>query len=167
MDKIRYIILINFVICVVLGGVSFYYNAVESVPLCPLCSVQLVCYYIIGVVSLIRFVYIPERASRYAYAVFLIIFSVIGIVFGSRQLWMQHLPNQASLPCSPDIIDELGHFGHFLGSIFRVYNDCAMVNWSFIGMSMVTWSIIFFAILILSAIVLIFVSPQREESGRV
>ena len=165
MDKIRYIALINFFICVILGGVSFYYNAIEAVPLCPLCSVQLVCYYIIGVLSLIRFVYLPERAGRYGYAAVVILFAIIGIVFGGRQLWMQHLPNASSLPCSPDIIDELGHFGRFLGSIFRVYNDCALANWSFIGMSMVTWSIIFFAILILSAISLIFTAPYEKEDG--
>ncbi len=165
MDRIRYLVLINFIICVVLGGVAFYYNAVDGVTLCPLCSMQLICYYIIGVVSLVRFVYIPERAGHYAYGIFLIIFSVLGILFGNRQLWMQHLPNYQSLSCSPDIIDTFGNSGlsGFFHTLFNIYRDCSSDNWQFLNLSMVTWSLIGFAVLIIIAIILLFTAPNEHE----
>ena len=165
MNRIRYLVLINFIICVVLGGVAFYYNAAKGVPLCPLCSMQLICYYIIGVVSLVRFVYMPGKLGRYAYGIFLIVLSVIGILFGGRQLWMQHLPNYQSLPCSPDIIDTFGNSGlsGFFHTLFNTYNDCALTHWQFVGLNMVSWSLIGFAALIIIAIILLFGAKNERE----
>lgn len=165
MDKIRYLVLMNFIICVVLSGVAFYYNAVEGVPLCPLCSMQLLCYYLIGIVSLVRFVYLPELFGRYLYGIFLIVFSAIGAFFASREVWIQHLVNKASLPCPPDVLESLekSNLTNAMHNLFTLYNNCALTDWQFLGLSMPSWSLVFFAVLVLSALALLaFAKNERE-----
>jgi len=158
MNENRYLFIINFIICVVLSGVAFFYNYVEGIRLCPLCSLQLICYYIIGMISLIAFFHIPEKAGRYTYAILLLIFTILGILFSSRQVWLQQTAHVKGMACAPSLLHMLANFplSQAWQMTFSGNDACTLVNWQFIGFSMAAWSLFFFIILLITGLLLLF-----------
>lgn len=163
MSKSRYLLIINFIICAVLSGVAFYYNYIRDIPLCPLCSLQLLCYYLIGMISLIAFFHAPEKAGRYFYAILLLLLTLCGLLFSSRQIWLQQTSTTPGLPCAAGLFDMLNNFpwSKIWHTIFYGRGDCILMHWHFIGFSMAAWSLFFFVILIITGLMLL-LNAHRE-----
>ena len=157
MSKNRYLLILTFIICTVLSGVAFYYNYVQEIPLCPLCSLQLISYYIIGMLSLIAFFHGPEKIGRYIYAILLLLLTLCGLLFSSRQVWLQQTAHISGLSCSPNILQLLSNFSlpKVWHIVFYTHGDCTLMHWHFIGFSMAAWSLFFFCILLLIGITLL------------
>lgn len=154
----RKIFFINFMTCALLAGFSFKVNTIDGVPLCPLCLIQLALYYLIAVFSLIFFVQLPQKSGKVAYATFIIIAALLGISAALRQVWMQHLPNASLYPCQPDAINYLTsvNYSALIKSFSNIYNSCALIDWSLFGLSIPTWSFMFFSGLAISGFLLYF-----------
>lgn len=154
MDTHRYIYAVNFFICAILCGVSFFYNSLQHLPLCPLCSLQLLIYYIIALTSLITFFVLPHRGGRIGYGIFIMVITGLGIGILSRQLWMDNLPGLSSYPCAPDMMTLFlgGNMTAFFNSFAQIYNHCVLNNWRLLGLAMPQWSMIFMAFLFLTGI---------------
>jgi disulfide bond formation protein DsbB len=167
MSKERYLFIFGFFICALLSGVAFYYNYVREVPVCPLCSLQLLTYYVIGIISLVAFFHEPEKAGRATYASAIILLALAGLVFASRQIWMQQLPAAMVTPgCSPSLMQvwSSSSFGRMMSVAFTRAEACSMVHWSFMSFSMAAWSLFFYGILILTSIMSFFVNDQTTVS---
>ena len=166
MSENRYLFIVNFVICVILSGVAFYFNYAQGIHLCPLCSLQLICYYLIGIISLIAFVHIPEKIGRYIYAILLLILTLFGILFSTRQIWLQQTAQTRNLPCAPNLLQLLSHssLSHTWQVLFHSRGECTLMDWHFIGFSMAAWSLFFFIILTISGVILLF-HAHREPQG--
>jgi len=165
MSENRYLFIINFIICTVLSGVAFYYNYVEGIRLCPLCSLQLVSYYLIGMISLIAFFHVPEKPGRYVYAILLLILTLFGTLFSARQVWLQQTAQNKGLPCAPSLMHMLNNFP-FIKTwrvLFNGHGDCTLMHWHFIGFSMAAWSLFFFVILIITGLMLLLHAHRESD----
>ena len=158
MDLSRTVYIINFSICLLLIGVAFFFNHALQVNPCPLCSLQLSCYYVICIISLTGFFHDPERMGRYAYAILLLVMTILGIIFALRQVWLQHLPMAHLRVCEPhlsSLISQLG-FYDLVRELFYYGDECTPVQWKFLSVTMAGWSVFFFALLIINSLVLLF-----------
>lgn len=165
MKNFRIIYFIVFIFATMLCGFSFYYNLVKHIPLCPLCSLQVLCFYLIAIVSLIRFVYMPTKAWRYGYAAFLFVISSLSALFAGRELWMYNSSDQAQLPCAPDVLHPFSNltFSQYLSSFFERYNNCVQQNWHFLGLSMPMWSLLASLFLVVISGALFCISGVENE----
>jgi disulfide bond formation protein DsbB len=115
---------------------------------------QLICYYVLGIVSLAAFFQDPDKAGHIFYATLLLFFTVGGVVFAARQLWMQHLPANQIIPCGPNLTFMMANFSlsGVIDTIFNRTDSCSMVNWSFMDLSMAAWSLIFYMVIGISTV---------------
>lgn len=154
----RKIFIFNFFICALLAGMSFKYNTIDGIPLCPLCFIQVLIFYVIAVVSLIFFVMLPKNNGRVGYSIFIVISTLIGIIAASRQIWMNNSSHSKVFPCSPDTMTYLLklRFHDFFHSFVPVYSNCVLLDWQFLGLTMPMWSLIFLSMLLVVGVVMYF-----------
>ena len=136
-----------FACCAVLGTV-YYFQYAKGIHPCPLCIMQRIAFYGIGLSSLLGLLF--SARSQYGHA-FITLFSSFGIVMAGRQLYLQHLPAGQAPACAPSFNFMLKNFPlhQTLKTLFYGSGDCAIVHWQFLGLSMAGWSeVILLAILV-------------------
>jgi disulfide bond formation protein DsbB len=139
--KTRYLFLVYFLIASSLLGVAYYFQYARHLQPCPLCIMQRVAFYGIAVVSLIAFLH--QRHQTKIYRILLLIFAVFGLAIAARQSWIQHFPPaDLSTGCGPNLAFMLQNFplSQVLKTLFYGSGDCALVPWTFLGLSMAEWS---------------------------
>jgi disulfide bond formation protein DsbB len=122
---------------------SFYFEYIKGFQPCPLCIMQRVCILFILLFLLIEF-YLPKK-NRFIIGL-LILFSLAGLYFSSRQLWLQALPAEEAPACLPSL-DVLIHYFPWqdtVNALFWGAGDCAEVSWRFLGLSMPAWTALYF-----------------------
>ena len=72
----------------------------------------------------------------------------------SRQVWLQHLPEDKVPQCGPDLYFMIENFplGRTLRTLIEGTGECAKVDWTFLGLSIAEWSLICFTGLAIGAI---------------
>jgi len=154
----RFIYFIGFLICAAVIAAVYYLQYAKGVKPCPLCIAQRFAYYIIAIIFLIASLHNPRKLGQRLYAILIIIFSLIGGNFALRQILLQHLPPGEAPACAPSLNFMLHNFPlhQTLKVLFYGSGDCAVVHWTFFGFSLAWWSLLFFIIFFLSAIVSLF-----------
>ena len=79
-------------------------------------------------------------------------------------MWLQHLPPDKVPACGPDLYFMLENFplGDVVQRLIRGTGECAVVDWTFLGLSIAEWSLAWFLLFIASALWLLF---RRRKSG--
>jgi disulfide bond formation protein DsbB len=74
-----------------------------------------------------------------------------GAAAASRQVWLQHLPADKVPQCGPDLFFMLENFplSRTLTTLFSGTGECAVVDWTFLGLSIAEWSLLWFVALAL------------------
>jgi disulfide bond formation protein DsbB len=127
-------------------GASIYLQFSMHLELCGLCISQRVLFLIMALILCAAIVH--QRHAR-AYASLIIIFSLAGIYFAGRQVWLEHLPKEQLPGCGPNLSILLTHFPMkaarelFVGSA-----ECGSVVWQFLGLSLAAWSLFCFIALL-------------------
>ena len=69
----------------------------------------------------------------------------------ARQTWLQHNPPNV-LDCGPDLAYMLDSFplSQALPKIFKGEGDCAKVSWTFLGLSIAEWALVWFVLFVLA-----------------
>ena len=64
-------------------------------------------------------------------------------------MWLQHLPPDKVPQCGPDLFFMMENFplSRTLKTLFSGTGECAAVDWTFLGLSIAEWSLIWFAAL--------------------
>ncbi|MCZ6687451.1 MAG: disulfide bond formation protein B, partial [Gammaproteobacteria bacterium] len=85
------------------------------------------------------------------YAAMIAVVAGAGIAVASRHLWLQSLPADQVPSCGPglDYILDAFPLTQALSMIFAGSGECAVVDWTFFGLSMPAWVLI--ALLFLGA----------------
>jgi protein dithiol:quinone oxidoreductase len=154
----RFIYLLGFLVCVALLAAAYYFQYAKGLEPCPLCIMQRLAYYLIGLTCLIAFLHSPRQRGQRIYAVLLICFAVFGIGIACRQIYLQHLPPEQAPACSPALNFMLHNypFHQVLQVLFYGSGDCSVVHWQFLGLAMSEWSLIFLLAFLFTAVVLLF-----------
>ena len=103
-----------------------------------------------------------SEASQLVISLVLTLFSSLGIVLASRQIWLQRFSTQESLECIPSLnfLIETLPWNQIVYKIYLGGTDCAKVDWVFLGGSIADWSAAWFALLLLASVTL---SLRRED----
>ena len=159
----RRIYLAIFLACAGLMAFGLYLQYVEHLEPCPLCILQRYAFVATGVVALIAALHSPGRIGRVIYGLLLILASGAGAVVAARQSWLQHNPPKI-LDCGPDLAYMLDAFplAQVLPKVFKGEGDCAKVVWRFLGLSIPEWALVWFAILIVAAVIAAVVRSARR-----
>ena len=135
-------------------GMAFalYLEHGQGLKPCPLCVFQRIGLMGLGLMSLLAFLHNPiSNVAKRTY-VFLGTLSILwSASVAARHVWLQTLPPDQVPSCGPGLdywLDTLP-----LKSVFQQVltgsGECALVDWTFLGLSLPVWSFLFFAFLLL------------------
>lgn len=149
----RSINIAGFVACAaMLGYAILYAERVLGLEPCPLCMFQRVGVAILGAVFLLAALHDPRgRAGARTYAVALLLAASIPGYVAARHVYIQSLP-AGSVPSCGATLDYMLEVFPLLEVIRRVLTgggECAVVDWSFLGLSMPAWVLISVVVLAL------------------
>lgn len=120
---------------------------------CPLCIFQRIGLMVMGGFALIAALFNPQSK---AIRLLLWLGSLAGIVWATavaaRHVWLQHLPADQVPSCGPGLdywLDTLP-MQQVLNEVLAGSGECALVDWSFLGLSIPEQSLILFSILLLT-----------------
>ena len=154
MNQSRILFALIFLICGGLLGYAYYLQYYQGLDPCPLCIFQRACYALLGGISLLAAIHNPAATGRRIYGGLCALASVAGIVFAGRQVWLQHLPKDQVPECGPGLeywIQTLP-LTETLRKVFHGTGDCAVVDWTFLSLSIAEWSLIIFTLTLLAVL---------------
>jgi disulfide bond formation protein DsbB len=110
----------------------------------------------------------PGRLGTTLYGVAAFLLAAAGAATAARQVWLQHLPPDKVPACGPDLFFMMQNFplARTLEKLFYGSGECAVVDWTFLGLSIAGWSLVWFAAFALYAAWLVLRSNTRSARGR-
>ncbi|MBT8073316.1 MAG: disulfide bond formation protein B [Xanthomonadales bacterium] len=132
--------------CGALLGFALYNQYVDYLDPCPLCIFQRVVFMAMGVIALLAFLHNPARTGQRIYAWLIVAGAAVGALIAGRHIWLQSLPPGEVPECGPGLNYMLENFPitEVLSTVLRGSGSCAEVIWSFLGMSMPQWTLIWY-----------------------
>lgn len=159
----RLSILLAFISSAVLGA-SLYLQYISGYEPCPLCLMQRVA--VLGLLMLClmgTMLNTLKRAKTISF--FQMFFSLAGLFFVGRQLWLQSFPAGTAPACMPEL-DILLHYFPWQDVVKTLLwgsASCGEVVWSWLGLSMPAWACLYFLFMFFSAIGL-FIGLDKKET---
>ena len=141
------------VACAALLGFGYYLQHAQGLEPCPLCLVQRGFFYAVGIVCLLALAHGPRRSGAIAlYAGLAALFAAGGAATAGRQVWLQHLPKDKVPQCGPDLFFMLENLplSRTLQKLVQGSGECAAVDWTFLGLSIAGWSLVWFSLFAVS-----------------
>lgn len=145
---------------------AYYFQLVKGLSPCPLCIMQRVCAFILGMFCLMGLLLQTMKRARHV-AGLQMFFSLAGLFFAGRQLWLQSLPAEQVPACMPglDILVKYFPLKDVIHALFWGAGDCAEVSWQWLGISMPGWSALYFIGMFLVSALLFFSSRVFSSSA--
>jgi disulfide bond formation protein DsbB len=139
----------GFLICAALIGYALYAQLHLGLDPCPLCIFQRIGIAALGLVFLIAALHGPGRSGARVYAVLIAIAALATIAVAARQLYIQHLPPGAIPSCGAPLSMMLKFMPltTVIRKVLTGSGECGVVNWTFLGLAMPAWVLIWAAFL--------------------
>jgi len=139
--------------CIALLAYAYYLQYVKGLEPCPLCMVQRFFFYAVMALFIVAALQGPRRRGATVYAALVTLFAAGGAVAAGRQVWLQHLPPDKVPQCGPDLFFMLENFplSRTWEKLFYGTGECAKVDWTFLGLSIAGWSLVWFIALAIYA----------------
>lgn len=141
--------LLVFLACAGLLGYAYYAQYALYLEPCPLCILQRVAFMVMGVFALAGALHGPAGGVRWVYGTGILAGAAWGIVTAGRHVWLQNLPYDQVPDCGPGLGFMLEHFPltETMRMVFTAAGECAEVDWTFLGISMPAWTLVWFILL--------------------
>ena len=156
--------LFSFLACAGMLAFALYKQHVDFVEPCPLCILQRLGFAWIGLVGLLAAIHGPGKTGQWLYGILLMIGGGIGMGLAGRHLWLQNLPADQVPDCGMGLnymLDTMPVL-EVLREVFYGAGECAEVLWTFLGISIPGWSLIWFTVFTVGTIgILIFSNKSR------
>jgi len=162
--------LINFggaAACLGMLAYAYYEQYAQGLEPCPLCMFQRITVLALGVVFLIAAVHNPKRpAGGWTYAVLIAVAALATIGVSARHVYIQSLPPGSIPACGAplEVLVQMFHIWQVIAKVLHAGGECAVVNWTFLGLSMPAW--VLFCALILGGAGVIANVPRRRPALR-
>lgn len=148
--------LLGFLACAALLGYAFHTQLRDVNPLepCPLCIFQRIAFFALGIVFLLGALHGPVKAGwRRVYGVLALIAAGAGILVAGRHVWITHLPADQVPSCGAPFEFMRQTMGplKLIQKVMTGSGECAKVDWTFLGLSMPAWSLLWLIALALWA----------------
>lgn len=130
----------------VMFGAALYMQHAMGLEPCALCMMQRIWVAATGVVALIALVHAPVGWGLYLYTGLGGGAALLGSGFSIRQMYLQSLPPDQVPACGPslDYMLEVFPLSEVLEVMITGTGDCAVVQWSLLGLSIPGWTLIGF-----------------------
>lgn len=144
-------------------GVAFYMEYQMGLEPCPLCMLQRIAFFLVGVVSLISAATASERARKW-FSIVVIIFSFMGGALAIRHLYLQHLPLDELPACLPGLsyMIEAFPWQKIAHAMIMGTGECGAVVWTFLGLSIPGWTLVMFSLM---AIINLFIAVRSGKNN--
>jgi disulfide bond formation protein DsbB len=148
--------------CALLLGFGYYLQYVQGLDPCPLCLLQRGFFYAVMAVFALGAIHGSGKAI---YGSLAALFAAGGVAAAGRQVWLQHLPPDKVPQCGPDLFFMLENFplSRTLKTLVSGTGECAVVDWTFLGLSIAEWSLAWFVALFFYSLWLATVAPRRGK----
>ena len=145
--------------CALLLAYGYFLQHVQGLEPCPLCLVQRAFFYAVLAVCLAGAWH--GRWPRF-YSSVAGVFAAGGAAAAARQVWLQHLPADKVPQCGPDLFFMLENFplSRTFNTLFSGTGECAVVDWTFLGLSIAEWSLLWFVAL---ALYFVWIAVAKER----
>lgn len=143
----RMLFLLGFAACAGLLAYAIYLQLYAGLEPCPLCIFQRVAFAALGLVFLVGGVHAPRGSTaRRGYGVIGLLAGLAGIAVAGNHVRLQHLPPDMVPSCGPglDYMMEAMPLTGVIRKVMTGSGECANVDWSFLGLSMPAWSLLWF-----------------------
>ncbi|MGY6519000.1 MAG: disulfide bond formation protein B [Lysobacteraceae bacterium] len=141
----------GFAACAGLMGYALFAQHVQGLEPCPLCVFQRVAMIALGLVFLLGFLHGPRGAvGRWIYAVLAVVAAGVGVGVAGRHVWLQSLPPDEVPACnlmSLDYMREAFPMREVVSRVLSGSGECAEIDWTFLGLSMPGWVLVWFVLL--------------------
>ena len=153
-------------VCIGLLAFALYLQYVEQQEPCPLCILQRIAFFAMMAVFVIAALHGPHRRGAFVYSTIAFLFAVAGAAVAARHVWLQHLPANQVPACGPGLEYMLERFplSEVLGKVLAGSGECAEVGWRFLGLSIAGWSLVWFVLLGVFAIVIAARAPRARTA---
>lgn len=141
--------LAGFACCTLLLAYAYYVQFHLRIDPCPLCIFQRLAFLLVGVVFLAAAVHDPGVRGSRVYAVLVFASAALGAAIAGRHVWLQHLPPDKVPACGAglDYLLETIPLAQVVRSVLTGSGECAKVDWTFLGLSMPAWALVWFIVL--------------------
>lgn len=138
--------LLVFLVCASLLGFALYNQYVDYLEPCPLCIIQRVVFFWMAIVALLAAIHNPDQTGQRVYAWMVVFGSVLGTAIAGRHIWLQNLPADEVPECGPGLNYMLENFPltEVFSTVLQGSGSCAEVKWTFMGMSMPMWTMVWY-----------------------
>jgi disulfide bond formation protein DsbB len=132
-------------------GYAYFAQYVVGLTVCPLCMFQRLALIALGLVLLVGAAHAPLGKSARAYAVLGVLAAGTGVGIAGWHLRLQYLPLPGLPQCAPGtfeaILGTVGSYSQAIARAFTPTGECTEINWSFLGLSMPGWVLLWFVAL--------------------
>ncbi len=147
--------LLGLVVCAGMLGFGYYLQFVAGLEPCPLCILQRLALFALGLAFLAAAIHHPPgRAGAWIWGGLIAAVAAVGSSIAGRHVWLQHTPEDQRPACGPGLDYLLDTFGP-LGSLSRILRgsgECGAVDWTFLSFSIPEWTLAGFLVLLVWAL---------------
>ena len=133
-------------VCLMLMGYALFAEHVQGFQPCMLCMVQRVFVCLVGLAALAAFAHGAGAIGSRVYGVLTALFAAGGAYIAGRHVYLQQLPPEELEGCAPSFSYAIENYDSLkcLRTIFIKDQDCGVIDWTFLGLSMPGWVLICF-----------------------
>ena len=134
----------GFLLCAGLIAYALYAQFHLGLDPCPLCIFQRIGIAALGVVFLIAALHDPRGWGTRVYAILVAIAALATVAVAARQVYLQHLPPGAIPSCGAPLSMMLKFMPltTVIRKVLTGSGECGIVNWTFLGLAMPAWVLI-------------------------
>ena len=146
-DAPRRVLALVSAICIAMLAFGLYLQHVVGLEPCPMCIVQRYALVIIAIIAGVTAIF-KSRGAFVTGSVLMLVFAGLGGFTAARQSWLQWYPPEYA-SCGRDIYGMIETFPlqRAIPMIFRGSGDCTKVDWTFLGLAMPAWALIWTLVL--------------------
>jgi disulfide bond formation protein DsbB len=141
--------------CAALLGFALYAQYELHLEPCPLCMFQRIGVAVLGVVFLAAAIHNPRGRGVYVYAALSALAALATIGVATRHVYIQSQPPGTFPACGAplEVLFQMFSALEVIRKVLHAGGECAVINWTFLGLSMPAWVLI--CVLVLGALGLI------------
>lgn len=145
----RILNLVGAALCGALLGYAYYLQFGLGLEPCPLCILQRLALIALTVVLLGAALHGARGRARFAWVGAIAISAGAGALVAGRHVWIQSLPPDLVPACGPglDYLIDVLPLVDALKEAFHGSGECARIDWTFLGLAMPVWTLIWFVAL--------------------
>ena len=150
--------------CLGLLAYALYTEHYQGLIPCALCMTQRAFFVLMAITALLAIAHRPGNTGRWIYTVFIMLWADLGALTAGRQVWLQSLPEDQVPACGPSLgyMLETMPIAETFKTLMMGDGNCAEVQWTFLGLTMPAWALVWFIALGLVAVAAAIVGQRNK-----